>query len=273
MQRSSPNLSDKYLHFGLSSRRVEPKRQTVFHRHNEVELLLIEHGGMDHLMGGRLDRIVPGRLVVFWGAMPHAPLRLARNTVLHRLTLPLAWFLEWQLPRAFTQAILAGASVTEREASRAESDLAMFRRWHEDLRVDSAERRKLVLLECEARLRRLFMSDPSRSGSGRTAAGAAPPRGSRQVERMARFVALHYMEPLHIADIARDVGLKSRLRRRPLFRKTFGLQPGRLRQRAPGLPMPSACWPPPTPRSSTSPSSPASAPPAAFTPPSNPPAA
>lgn len=222
MQRSVSSPSDKYLHFGLSSRRIEPQRQPSFHRHNEVELLLIEKGGMEHLMGGRRDQLVPGRLVVFWGAMPHAPLQIVRGTVLHRLTLPLAWFLEWQLPGAFTQAILGGASVTERDASRAEADLAMFRRWHEDLRLETAERRKLVLLECEARLRRLSMSDPSRAGSGRGAPGQGPLHGSHQLERMARFVALHYLEPLHVADVARDVGLNPNYAA-SLFRKTFGL--------------------------------------------------
>ena len=76
MHPRAPADADKYLHFGFSSRRVEPKRQSSFHRHNEVELLLIERGGIEHLMGGRLARLVPGRLVVFWGRCRTRPWRL-----------------------------------------------------------------------------------------------------------------------------------------------------------------------------------------------------
>jgi AraC-like DNA-binding protein len=205
----------------LSSRRVEPKRQRAFHRHNEVELLLIEKGGIDHLMGGRLERFRPGKLVVFWGAIPHAPLHIGPGTVLHRLTLPLAWFLEWKLPRPFTQSILSGEVVADRPADGGAADLAMFGRWNEDLRNGSADRCRLVLLECEARLRRLLLS-AALGERMRQPAAEAVSRGSSQVERMSRFVALHYSEELRIADIAHDAGLNPDYAA-TLFRKTCGL--------------------------------------------------
>ena len=155
--------------------------------------------------------------------MPHAPLAIAPGTVLHRLTLPLALVPGmWRLPRGLcTQAILAGEVVIDCEDGRGPSDLALLSRWHEDLRQGTADRRKLVLLESEARLRRLILTAPLRPARSQPSAEAAG-RGPRQIERMSRYVALHYTEPIRIADIAKDAGLNPDYSA-ALFRKICGL--------------------------------------------------
>src|SRR5580704_13267199 len=85
--------ADQYLHFGFASRRFEPPPQREFHRHNEIELSLVERGDLLHLMGGRVVQWRTGQLNVFWGAIPHAPLKVQPHSLLNRLTLPLTWFL------------------------------------------------------------------------------------------------------------------------------------------------------------------------------------
>ncbi len=214
--------ADEYIHFGFGSRRIDQVQlHRAFHRHNEIELIFVEKGSVALLLGGKLVRWSVGQLHVFWGAIPHAAFENDPGTLLHRLTVPLTWFLGWQLPQSFTRAILAGASIVSPDGSETAADLALFSRWHQDLQDGSGERQKIVLLECEARMRRLALAVP---------VAESAPAGSRtarqhdlsKVEAMARYVALQYTEHIRIPDVARDVGLHPDYAA-TLFRKICGL--------------------------------------------------
>jgi len=205
----------------LGSNRVGVRRSSTFHRHNEIEIVLVEKGEIGHLMAGRLVWIHTGRLAVFWGAVPHTPLKVAPGTIFNWLTIPLTWVLEWHLPRAFTEALLSGETITEPDNREGAVDLARFARWHGDLQDGSPERKKIVLLECEARLRRLLLT-ASVSPGQRDQTGEATRLVSTSVDRMTRFVASHYTEPIRISDIAAEVGLHPNYAAL-LFRKTCGI--------------------------------------------------
>src|SRR5580704_16117798 len=95
--------SDKHLKFGLASMRSEKElARNEFHRHNEIEIVLVEKGRIGHLIGGELVWFDAGRLAAFWGAVPHTPVEVAAGSIINWLTIPFSWFLEWRLPRAFT---------------------------------------------------------------------------------------------------------------------------------------------------------------------------
>ena len=261
MRRAGP-VSDKHLNFGLVSMRVEVlkciklpgsneteihlaergddrhrrdrqtagylakysvgiRRNRTFHRHSEIEIVLVEKGRMGNLVGGEVVWQHPGRLSVFWGAVPHSPVGVTPGTIFNWITIPFGWFLEWQLPRAFNDALLAGKTLIEPDRENTASDLEGFYRWHRDLREGSADSRKIVLLECEARLRRLqrraMTNIPERLRRSDVAHG-----NSGNVERMTRFVASHYQEPLRTADVAAQVGLHPNYAA-SLFRRTCGV--------------------------------------------------
>ena len=55
------------------------------HQHTEVELIVYEHGSVTMLCGGRKLRIPPGRLAVFWGAMPHHAMEADPKAMAHLL--------------------------------------------------------------------------------------------------------------------------------------------------------------------------------------------
>jgi len=213
--------ADRYLNFGLASRRTPAESRTAFHRHSEVEFFLVERGEITHLFGtGRLT-LGPAQLAVFWGAVPHLPVAFSPGTRVHWLTVPLAWFLQWNLPAPFTSAILQGRVFRRRAGARgAAEDLAMFNRWHADLQSDRPERRHLVLLECEARLRRLLLDEHFSAGDQRRAARLRPADAGK-VEAMAAFIARHYTEPLTADAIAQDVKLHPDYAG-ALFRRTCG---------------------------------------------------
>ncbi len=219
-QLHSAFADDKYLRFGFGSRRAIPKLQREFHRHNEIEFLFLESGGIDYLVGGKRLLLQPGKLAVFWGAIPHAPIGIKPETIANRLTIPLPWFLSWQLPPSFTQAFLTGEVVAEPDDRNASIDQTKFWQWHDDLKGGSEEGRRLVLLEAEARLRRLLVSTAHKSAN--TKPTTTTPADFPKVEMMSRFVTLHYSDPLSVAEIARNVGLHPDYAGK-LFRKTCGI--------------------------------------------------
>ncbi|MBS0661635.1 MAG: helix-turn-helix domain-containing protein [Verrucomicrobia bacterium] len=216
-----PAAPDRFLTFGLASRHVRAERRAVFHRHNEVELLFVDRGAITHLFDARRVTFSAGELAVFWGAVPHLPVAFRPGTQLDWLTVPLAWVLQWQLPATFTAALLQGRIVRGVGGPGAAADRALFARWHADLRSGRADRHHLVLLECEARLRRLLLDGRAAAGAG-GAPDFLPPAAAGKVEAMAAHVARHYAEPLSVDDIARAVGLHPDYAG-AVFRRTFGL--------------------------------------------------
>ncbi|MGH3147253.1 MAG: helix-turn-helix domain-containing protein [Rubrobacter sp.] len=98
----------------------------------------------------------------------------------------------------------------------------MFRRWHEDLEDGSEERQRVLLLELEARLRRLTMSFCAEEIAPE---GTRPPldeKGLDNVERMTRYIAQNYAESLKVADVARAVKLHPNYAL-TLFRRVLGM--------------------------------------------------
>ena len=220
---------DEVLTLGLTGWRGRPTTMARPHRHHEVELNLVEEGAITYLFGGAPVTVEAGRLTLFWAALPHRIARFEPATTLCWVTVPLSWFLQWDLPDALTAPVLHGQPVVDDEGGHARSDRDLFRQWSLDLDEGSAERRRIVLLEIEARLRRLALAEPfvdrARGGAeGLAEGGRVVVRGERsgKAEGMARFIAEHYADPLRLADIADAVALHPNYAM-GLFRATYGM--------------------------------------------------
>lgn len=187
-------------------------------RHNEIELNLLERGSVTYLMGGQKVTLPAGRLAVFWAGIPHQIVEFTGLSEYFVLTLPLVWFLQWQLPEPFTQEILRGGMLLEPEEGRLVVDLPLLRLWSDDLQSGLAERRQASLLELEARLRRLALS----VGTERK---KFPPRiegaSLSKAEEIACFIAQNYTRTLSAASIGQEVGLHPNYAM-ALFQQTFG---------------------------------------------------
>ena len=147
------------LHFGFRCDRtvLQPSQnQKGFVRRDEIALHVVERGGVRVVLatGDRID-MLPHRLWVSWGAIPHRPEWLYRDTVIYCLTIPLAWVLRWELPTSFISALLAGRALAEAETLEGKQDEHTMRRWVALLAERDDETGRIVLLEAEARLRRL----------------------------------------------------------------------------------------------------------------------
>ena len=193
------------------------------HRHDEIELNFIEGGSFTYLLGGRKAIVPPWRMVLFWAGIPHQLLSMSGDVRSSWITVPLAWFLQWKLPDAFTQQAMRGDLIVDGDASRKDSDVALIKQWSSDKLTNSPEHRAIFLLELEARIRRLALSSAAPEVSKKRNPPASISRGGlSKVEQMALYVAEHYTQSPRVADIAAVVGLHPNYAMN-LFRKTFGV--------------------------------------------------
>lgn len=206
--------------FGLACWRGQPGEMSAFHRHREIELNLVLRGSLTYLIGGRRLTVAAGQLALLWAAMPHRLVTCGPQTDVFWLTVPLGDVLRWNLPPSLVQAMLSGQAVHSEAPDT--TDQGRFEGWADLLSVqNSDESRRIVLLELEARLRRLALKW---TGAALSALPKALPNvgAADHVERMAAFMAEQYRRPLRVAEIAAAAGLHSHYAT-TLFRAALGV--------------------------------------------------
>ncbi len=218
-----PSRQD-FAPYGLTCVLWDPTPMPRPDHHSEVELNFLKSGWLVYILGGRKVRIEVGRLSAFWAAIPHQIIEFGPHTEYFVVTIPLAWFLQWRLPDSFAQPMLRGEVQCELSPARSRSDEHLFAQWESDLKCAQAETETVVLLEIEARLRRMVASLPVPAAS----LGETPRRnpsllegGLNKVEQMACLIAQRYTEQLTVEDIGRAVGLHPNYAM-SLFKKAFG---------------------------------------------------
>ncbi len=214
--------------YGLTCERWTQVPMVRPDRHNEIELNLLVEGALTYRLGGDRVTIEAGSLAAFWAAVPHqilgqeAPGPAAEYFV---ATIPLAWFLQLQLPAFFVQAILRGRVAYERDTTRFRLDVEQFTNWAENLEGPVVELRRAALLEIEARLLRMG-SAATKNQSGPESVLARSHFSSEtevgKAEQMARYIAQNYTSSLSVEAISRSVGLHPGYAM-TLFRTAFGM--------------------------------------------------
>jgi AraC-like DNA-binding protein len=191
------------------------------HRHNDIEMTLLEKGWIDYLFGGRRVRVPAGALCVRWAAIPHQSVALKQACTHFSLKIPFAWFMRWDPPRELVAVLLGGRMLLDRETVFGCPDEAMFRRWSATMKEPGPDAWRIVALEAEARLRRIALR--LRPARGRRASAGTTERAQLgAVERMTVFIVENYTRALAIAEIARAVGLHPNSAMR-LFRRSCGM--------------------------------------------------
>ncbi len=193
---------------------------TTFHRHREIELNLVLRGSLTYLIGGRLLTVSAGQLALLWAAIPHRLMTSDPQTDVFWLTVPLGDVLRWNLPQTLIQTMMGGQAVHSQDTDTADQE--RFAGWADLLTASTspAEARRIVVLELEARLRRLALNwtaEPTEKLKPLPGVGAAD-----HVEQMAACMAVQYQQPLKVAEIAAAAGLHPHYAT-TLFRKALGL--------------------------------------------------
>ncbi|MSU61112.1 MAG: helix-turn-helix domain-containing protein [Pedosphaera sp.] len=193
-------------------------------RHNEIELNLLKNGSLTYLLGGERVTIRQGSLGAFWAAIPHQIIGSSGNPEYYVVTLPLAWFLQCQLPANLVDRLLHGQFLRDPARERFELDIQLFQTWTRDLDKEQSEPGSAIRLELHARLQRLADNLPSKkqTGQDRFSSALLGKGGLRKAEQLAAYIAQHYQETIPIGDIARKVGLHPNYAMN-LFKRTFNL--------------------------------------------------
>lgn len=193
-----------------------PGNDSAVHQHPEVELIVFEHGAVTMLYGGRPMEIPPERMVLFWGAMPHQALNASPGAVSHVLYIPVPMLMQWQLPAWFMQRVMGFDLLIEPKHEMPASDLDCLKHWMRLLARRSVEADRIVLLEVEARLRRMALDQSA------TSVLAQRPAGAGRLERMVEAIAQRCLSAPKAVDIAREAGLTRAYAAR-LFRRETGM--------------------------------------------------
>jgi len=221
MVQFDPNRPD-FTPYGFTCVRWTPSPMRRPDHHNEIEINMLQSGWVIYLLGGRKVRIEPGRLSVFWAAIPHQIIDYDRNTEYFVATIPLSWYLQCDLPERMTQSLMSGNVLSEPDTGRTEFDASLFGQWEHDLKGGNANSREIVMLEMEARLRRFASNLGSLQGPLRRAQRLNLQAGGlNKVEQMACLVAQRYTEPLTITEVSKAVNLHPNYAM-GLFKRTFG---------------------------------------------------
>ena len=222
-----PNRPD-FAPYGFACVRWTPSPMKRPDHHNEIEVNILTKGWVTYLLGGRKVRIEAGQLGVFWAAIPHQILEFAPGMNYFVMTIPFAWFLQCRLPDRFVQPLLRGEVLTEKlSPGRLQHDEELFSQWETDLFKPSDDLRQVVMLEVEARLRRMIATLPlaavNKPATAKTRIRSSGLHGGElnKVEQMACLIAQRYTEQLAVTEIGRKVGLHPNYAM-GLFKKTFG---------------------------------------------------
>jgi AraC-like DNA-binding protein len=214
----SPEAVD-FVRLGFHVSDSPANRMAKPHRHDDIEITVLEVGWIDYLFGGRRIRNEAHQLCVRWAAIPHQSIDFEPGGIHYSLKVPLAWFLNWRLPVSLVSRLLGGEMLIESEPEPGSSDLAMLRRWHAAFVSQDPVAHRLILLESEARLLRLALRLPP-PGESSDARGAPAQLG--KFERMTVFIAGNYTRNINVADISSSAGLHPNSAMR-LFRQACGL--------------------------------------------------
>lgn len=180
------------------------------HSHNEIEVMLIEKGEGTWLLGGKLQQFKAGQLIAFWAIRPHQLVSCSKPLSVHWFTIPLTAYIEWQLPEHFNKQLLSGEVFSEPDPDLFSFDVRNFRNWHADLKSPDSGRQKMLLLELEARLRRLALSYQHAKAPRRVnvlAPGLLNHHYFDKVSQIAEFVSKNFSEPMAVVDIAKHIGM------------------------------------------------------------------
>jgi AraC family transcriptional regulator, melibiose operon regulatory protein len=201
----------------------QPWEIKQLHRHNDIELNLVLGGELQYLLAGEMHLLCPNQLLVFWAVMPHRIVHCQTTTKLAVIHLPLLEFLRWNLPKSLVDGLLYTRPIIHQSPDPL-FDQMLFARWAADLQqtptpsVNPAplEQHQIVLLELEARMRRLANNLDNDHPSLASQMHPSP------VAWLASQLAQNHAQDINLKSLVREFGLHPNYAA-SLFQKTLGL--------------------------------------------------
>lgn len=207
-------LREDFKPYGLTCERWIPRIMPRTDRHNEIELNYIISGSISYFFRDRTVTVPAGRIVLFWGLIPHRIISSETDDFYFVCTVPLSMFLEWKLPENMVNNIFAGEILVDSSESKGEYDKYMFSVWEKEISTNPDH--FASILEIRARLLRFgntcsVLSQNNISSSPLTS----------KIEKLVLFIARSYADNLTAKEISDVAGVTPDYAN-VLFKKTFG---------------------------------------------------
>jgi AraC-like DNA-binding protein len=208
------------IELGITAGCIEDLQLYSAHHHNDVELNFLASGQLIYAFAGKHILLPSNRTALFWAAIPHRLVRVAPGTKLYWITIPLAVFSKWDLPNGMIRSVLNADFVEDMSGDASLVDQYAFHRWYTDIAGGNQTHGKTVLLEIEARLRRLADAFSAERAHNLSAQVSNPRLVVAQ--QIAQFIAQHYTEQIDGHTIAAAVGVHPGYASR-VFANTFNI--------------------------------------------------
>ena len=178
------------------------------HMHSQIELNFVMSGKMTYWFDGREISVSAGRLVLFWGMVPHQVREVEDPTKFVCLYVPMSVFLGLPTLSVLREAMFKGAVIEALNIKHFDAEI--FKRWREELLSSEQHIEQVVREELKSRVRRIDLEgwrdlrDLAEASPHFTASDSG---GARHIEHMSRFIGEHASEDISVDDVARVVGL------------------------------------------------------------------
>jgi AraC family transcriptional regulator, melibiose operon regulatory protein len=191
--------------------------------HSQIKLNFVLEGRMTYWFDGREIAVDAGRLVLFWGMIPHQVTAVEKPTRFVCLYVPMSTFLSLPSLSHLREAMFRGAVIEALDIRT--YDYEIFKRWREELLSGNEQIEQIVRDELTARVRRI---DREGWRDLRDLAEASPHAANHDTERalhiekMSRYVAEHATEDISVNDVALTTGLHPNYAM-TIFKRSVGL--------------------------------------------------
>ena len=178
------------------------------HMHSQIELNFVLEGKMTYWFDGRTISVSEGRLVLFWGMVPHQVTEVEPQTKFVCLYAPMSVFLNLPSLSALREAMFKGAVIEALYIK--DFDTEIFKRWREELLSGEQQIEHVVREELKSRVRRIDLEgwrDLRDFAEASPHFTGADSEGARHVEMMARYIGEHAGEEISVEDVSQTVGL------------------------------------------------------------------
>ncbi len=193
------------------------------HMHSQIELNFVLEGRMTYWFDGRELAVDAGRLVLFWGMIPHQVTAVQKPTRFVCLYVPMSVFLGLPALSHLREAMFRGAIIEALDIRPYDTDV--FKRWREELLSGDDQVEQIVRDELSARVRRI---DREGWRDLRDLAEALPHTPNHDAERalhiekMSRYVGENARDDITIDQVAAAAGLHPNYAM-TIFKRSVGL--------------------------------------------------
>ena len=216
--------SAKLFPDGFFMQKHVPVVMSNTHTHNHVEVMLAVRCAIHFATHAGQAVVSDTELCLLWGQLPHRVTAIEGEGHIYIANLPLQEFLTLGFPDEIVESLLSGQMVTAQ--SQQTNDAFMFEGWVQDYDSRHPVKMALARTELQCRLRRQNLTGwhfPSQTDTAtHVQAGPVSEKQMARVQRMIRFMAEQYTQPINVKDIASAGGVSEGYGM-GLFQKTIGI--------------------------------------------------